>query len=83
MLLRLSSSLHYPITITELLKRPNDEVEQGTPLFAYIYRTVVTEGDGLGNKYDVVRHFPTKYESSVDGTLKRWKIKVGDSIDAP
>ncbi|WEW55158.1 CTD phosphatase Fcp1 [Emydomyces testavorans] len=83
MLLQLSSSLHYPITVTELLRRPGDSVNQGDALFAYVYRTTVTEGDGLGNKYDVVRTFPTKFESAVDGTLVGWKIRPGQVIERP
>lgn len=83
MLLKLSPSLHYPITVTELLQQPGDNVNQGDALFAYYYRTTVTEGDGLGNKHDVVRTFPTKYESAVDGTLVEWKIRQGQVIERP
>ncbi|PGH16216.1 hypothetical protein AJ80_05239 [Polytolypa hystricis UAMH7299] len=83
MLLKLSSSLHYPITVTELLKQPGDTVEHGEALFAYFYRTTVTEGDGLGNKHDVVKMFPSRYESAVDGTLVQWRIKAGEVLDAP
>ncbi|PGH18022.1 hypothetical protein AJ79_00648 [Helicocarpus griseus UAMH5409] len=83
MLLKLSASLHYPITVTELLKRPGDQVQQGDAIFAYYYRTTVTEGDGLGNKYDVVKTFPTRFESYVDGDLVGWRIRVGDVIEGP
>lgn len=83
MLLKLSTSLHYPITVTELLKQPGDAVSQGESIFAYFYRTTVTEGDGLGNKHDVLRTFPTRFEAAVDGTLVRWKIRSGDVIDSP
>ncbi|KAK2773487.1 Carboxy-terminal domain (CTD) phosphatase [Emmonsiellopsis sp. PD_33] len=83
MLLKLSASLHYPITVTELLKRPSDPVKQGDAIFAYYYQTTVTEGDGLGNKKDVLRRFPTRFESAVDGDLLNWRIKVGDVIEAP
>lgn len=83
MLLKLSSSLHFPVTVTELLRQPGDVVAHGDALFAYYYRTTVTEGDGLGNKHDVLRTFPTKFEAAVDGTLVAWKIKEGDVIDRP
>ncbi|EEP82582.1 conserved hypothetical protein [Uncinocarpus reesii 1704] len=83
MLLKLSSSLYYPITVTELLHRPGANVRQGDALFAYYYRTTVTEGDGLGNKRDVERKFPTKFESAVDGTLLAWKIREGQVIEKP
>ena len=75
--LRLPTSLHYPITITELLKQPNDNVERFAPLFSYFYKTTVDEGDREGNVFQVEKTFPATFESSVDGTLKQWKISEG------
>lgn len=83
MLLQLPPSLHYPITVTSLLKRPGDTVERGDHLFWYVYKTTVIEGDGLGNNVSVVREFPTKFESSVDGEVVAWRIAKGDIIDEP
>ncbi|KAL4906305.1 hypothetical protein BDW74DRAFT_151685 [Aspergillus multicolor] len=83
MLLRLPPSLHYPITVTSLLKEPGDEVERNEALFWYVYETTVTEGDGWGNKVDVKRSFPTRFESTVDGNIVHWKISKGDVIDGP
>ena len=77
MLLRLPQGLHYPITVTELLKQPNDDVERFAPLFSYSYQTAVTEGDGLGEDHQVLRTFPARYESNVDGVLRAWKIEKG------
>lgn len=79
--LRLPTSLHYPITVTELLKQPNDHVERFAPLFSYSYTTTVTEGDGLGNENQVEKSFPARFESSVEGVLKKWKIKAGAVIN--
>jgi len=78
--LRLPASLHYPITVTELLKQPNDHVERFAPLFSYTYITIVVEGDGLGEDVDVKRSFPARFESSVEGILKKWNIKEGAVI---
>ncbi|KAJ5793611.1 NLI interacting factor [Penicillium paradoxum] len=83
MLLRLPTSLHYPITVTSLLKQPGDTVERDEALFWYVYQTTVTEGDGLGNKVEVQRKFPTRFESTVDGEILEWKIQKGDIIDEP
>ena len=80
MQLRLPPSLHYPITVTELLKQPNDNVERFEPLFSYFYKTTVTEGDELGNEKQVEKSFPTRYESNIDGKLLRWKIQKGTVI---
>ena len=80
MLLRLPPSLHYPITITDLLKSPNDNIERFEPLFDYFYKTKVTEGDDLGNESQVEKSFPARYESTVDGKLLRWKVHRGTII---
>ncbi|KAH8692648.1 putative RNA polymerase II CTD phosphatase Fcp1 [Talaromyces proteolyticus] len=83
MLLQLPPTLHYPITVTSLLKRPGDLVERGDHLFWYVYKTTVIEGDGLGNDVEVEKEFPIKFESNVDGEIVRWKISKGDIIDEP
>lgn len=83
MLLRLPTGLHYPITVTELLKHPNDHVEKFAPLFSYFYKTRVTEGDGLGNERQVEKSFPARYDSSVEGRLQRWLIRKGAVIAQP
>lgn len=83
MLLRLPPSLHYPITVTSLLKQPGELVERDQAIFWYIYHTTVEEGDGLGNKVEVQRKFPTRFESTVDGEIVQWKIAKGDVIGGP
>jgi hypothetical protein len=81
--LRLPTSLHYPITVTSLLKQPGDTVERDEALFWYVYQTTVTEGDGLGNIVEVKRRYPTRFESTVDGEIVKWQIQKGDIIDEP
>jgi RNA polymerase II subunit A-like phosphatase len=81
MLLRLPSGLHYPITVTSLLKQPGDPIERDEALFWYSYETMVTEGDEFGNRTDVLRKFPARYESTADGEIVQWKIRKGDVID--
>jgi len=83
MQLRLPPSLHYPITVTSLLKREGDTVERDEAIFWYIYQTTVEEGDGLGNQVMVKRKFPPRFESTVDGTVVKWNIAKGDVIDEP
>ncbi|KAL8655594.1 MAG: hypothetical protein Q9226_002990 [Calogaya cf. arnoldii] len=83
MQLQLPHNLHYPITVTELLKQPNDTVERFAPLFSYSYTTTVTEGNKFGDEFQVEKAFPTKFESSVDGVLKRWSIAPGTVISQP
>lgn len=80
MLLRSPRNLHYPITVTELLKQPNDSVERCAPLFSYFYKSTVTEGNRYGDEFQVEKTFPTRFESETDGTLVEWKIAKGDVI---
>ena len=81
--MRLPPTLHYPITVTLLLKQPGETVERDEALFWYAYQTTVTEGDGLGNRVDVKKTFPTKFESTVDGEIVGWKIAKGDVVQGP
>ena len=81
MLLRSPTNLHYPITITELLKRPKENVSKFGPIFSYFYKSTVTEGDNLGNEYEVEKTFPSNFASSVDGELTAWKITKGTVIN--
>ena len=78
--LRLPRSLHYPITVTELLKQEGDDVARFDQLFAYLYKTTVTEDDELGGEHEVERAYPASYESNVEGILRVWKIKPGTVI---
>ena len=80
MRLKLPHSLHYPITVTELLKLPNDDVEKSAPLFLYYYKTTVTEIDRYGDEHQVEKTFPTRFESSVEGKLKKWLLQEGTVI---
>jgi len=75
--------LHYPITVTELLKQKGDEVQKFQPLFAYVYKTTVTEGNEFGEEFQVVKTFPTRFESETDGTIVSWKISKGTIINGP
>lgn len=80
MLLQLQRGVHYPITVTELLKQPSDNVERFEKLFSYTFKTWRPEGDGLGGENQVQKTIYTDFESSIDGTLKSWKISKGQVI---
>ncbi|KAI9809618.1 MAG: hypothetical protein M1825_000050 [Sarcosagium campestre] len=82
MRLLLPSSLHYPITITNLLKQPDENVDRLAPLFDYFYKTTVTEGDEFGEEHEVEKTFPSSYESPVEGILKEWKVAEGATISS-
>ncbi|KAI4260867.1 MAG: hypothetical protein LQ352_000022 [Teloschistes flavicans] len=83
MQLQLPRDLKYPITVTELLKQPNDHVERFAPLFSYSYKTTVTEGNKYGDENQVEKSFPTKFESRFDGVVKSWSVTPGVLITQP
>ncbi|KPI41183.1 RNA polymerase II subunit A C-terminal domain phosphatase [Cyphellophora attinorum] len=84
MLLRLPTSLHYPIRITEIHKRVGESIVLGDRLFSYTYRTKVTEGR-RGEEEDqlVEREFPAHFSSTLEGTITAWHVWNGDTIAFP
>ncbi|KAI9680743.1 MAG: Carboxy-terminal domain (CTD) phosphatase [Caeruleum heppii] len=82
MRLQLPRSLHYPITVTELLRQPNEQLERSTPLFSYSYNTTVTEGNRFGDEIERQKTFPARYESPVEGVLKEWRVQEGTVISS-
>jgi RNA polymerase II subunit A C-terminal domain phosphatase len=84
MLLRLPTSLHYPIRITEIHKRVGESIVLGDRLFSYTYRTKVTEGR-RGEEEDqlVEREFPAHFSSTLEGKISAWLVWNGDKIDFP
>jgi RNA polymerase II subunit A-like phosphatase len=83
MLLRLPKNLHYPITVTKAVKPAGEPVERGDHLFLYSYETTVTEGSRDGAEKEVRKKFMAQFESSLDGTLRTWRIWEGDVIAQP
>lgn len=81
MLLRSLPHLHYPITVTGLLFKNDEHVPKNAPIFTYYYKGKVTEYDADGKATDVEKTFPTRYESQVEGTIKRWRIAKGTVIE--
>ena len=83
MLLRLPNNLHYPITVTKVVKPVGDTVARGDHLFLYSYKTTVTEGSRDGEDKEVERTFVVHFESSLEGTLRSWRVWEGDVISKP
>lgn len=81
MKIRSSPGLHYPITVVELLKKPQDEVKRLTPLFSYTYETTVTEGSKWREEEkQVKKKFPGRYDSSLEGVITDWCVGIGTVI---
>lgn len=83
MQLKSQKNLHYPISVTELLKASGDQVSRGDPLFSYFYKSTVTEGNKYGEEFEVEKTFPARFESETDGTITRWNIEAGTIIEKP
>ncbi|KAG9703469.1 hypothetical protein KCU69_g5900, partial [Aureobasidium melanogenum] len=77
-------NLHYPITVTRLLRKPQDQVDYNAPLFAYQYKTKVLEGDEETRENKLVERLcPSTFESTAEGTLTAWHISEGRVISRP
>ncbi|KAG6117949.1 hypothetical protein E4U14_007377 [Claviceps sp. LM454 group G7] len=74
----LGSRLHYPITVSKLLKAPGDFVKKQETIFEYkfTWRRRVDDDEWV----DETTY--TEFDSPAEGTLKEWRIKEGSSISA-
>ncbi|KAG6025843.1 hypothetical protein E4U19_002964 [Claviceps sp. Clav32 group G5] len=74
----LGSRLHYPITVSKLLKSPGDFVKKQETIFEYkfTWRRRVDDDEWV----DETTY--TEFDSPAEGTLKEWRIKEGSSISA-
>lgn len=84
MLLRLPRNLHFPITITKIQKQAGDSIDFRDNLFTYSYVTKVKQGQKYSDEeIEVDKKFVTHFESSLEGTIKTWKVWEGDVIAEP
>lgn len=80
MIIQLPRSVRYPITITALLKKRDDDVPRLSPLLLYKYKTTVTEYPEFGEEIQVEKEFAAQFDAPIEGKLERWFIKVGSEI---
>ncbi|KAF1816313.1 hypothetical protein P152DRAFT_463921 [Eremomyces bilateralis CBS 781.70] len=85
MLITSPPSLHYPITVTELLKRAGDDVEKLDTLFRYSYKTrVEVAKDRLGDETEWVDQTAfAQFDSESDGKVVAWKVRQGELVKWP
>ncbi|KGQ09416.1 RNA polymerase II subunit A C-terminal domain phosphatase [Beauveria bassiana D1-5] len=74
----LGSRLHYPITITKLVKSPGDTIKKQENIIEYKFSWRRRVGDD--NWVDETTY--TEYDSPAEGKLKEWRIKEGQVIAA-
>ncbi|KAK7409116.1 CTD phosphatase Fcp1 [Neonectria punicea] len=74
----LGSRLHYPITITKLLKSPGDSIKKQESIIEYKFTWRRKTGDDTWNDETTY----TEFDSPAEGKLKEWRIKEGSVIGA-
>lgn len=72
--------LHYPITVLELLKKPDNDVSRSERLFTYTYESTVAETDKWGGESNVKRKFTAHFDASTEGRISRWFVKAGTVV---
>ncbi|KAI5460338.1 hypothetical protein BGZ63DRAFT_357732 [Mariannaea sp. PMI_226] len=72
----LGSRLHYPITITKLLKRAGDSIKKQETIFEYKFTWRRKINDDVWDDETTY----TEYNSPADGVLKEWRIREGQEI---
>ncbi|ETI26641.1 hypothetical protein G647_10402 [Cladophialophora carrionii CBS 160.54] len=88
MLLRLPKNLHYPITITKIEKLVGDPVARNDAIFLYSYTIKLREEERYEVRKEedipwVEKKFVTHFSSTLDGTIKAWRVWQGDVLTAP
>ncbi|KAH6609135.1 rna polymerase ii subunit a c-terminal domain phosphatase [Trichoderma cornu-damae] len=74
----LGSRLHYPITITKLLKSSGDSIKKQETIIEYKF----TWRRKIGEDEWADETTYTEFDSPAEGTLKEWRIKEGQTIAA-
>ena len=74
----LGSRLHYPITITKLLKSPGDSIKKQENIIEYKFTWRRRVGDDEWTDETTY----TEFDSPAEGRLKDWRIREGQVIGA-
>ncbi|GJC91217.1 FCP1-like phosphatase [Colletotrichum higginsianum] len=85
-LLSLGPRLHYPITITKLLKNPGEAIKKQESILEYSYKSMREFGDPIaGDTWQEEVTTIAGWDSPAEGTLKEWRLKEGTTVtrDAP
>lgn len=75
--------LQYPVTVVDLLRGRDEDVERSDKLFNYRYETPVVEGDKWGGEKTVMKKMIQFFNASTGGKITRWFVKTGTVIDRP
>jgi RNA polymerase II subunit A-like phosphatase len=80
MIIKFPPSVRFPVTITELLKAPNDDVKRLEPILVYTYRTTVTEYPEYGVEKLVEKELSSQFDAPIAGKLLEWLVRPGDVV---
>lgn len=84
MLLRLPKNLHYPLTVTKIEKQVGDPISLNEDLLLYSYTTKVKVGSRYGDEEtEVDKKFVTHFPSTLQGSIKGWRVWEGDVLTQP
>ncbi|RYP04873.1 hypothetical protein DL764_004196 [Monosporascus ibericus] len=79
--LRLGARLHYPITISKIIKNPGDLVKKQEGILQYTFKFERRIGDPeLGNERISIETGVADFDCPTEGKLVKWLVKVGDVI---
>jgi len=81
MIIKLPKSVRFPITITELLRHPNDDVARLDPLLVYTYKTKIMEYPEYGVEVEVEKELSSQFDAPVAGKLAKWLVKLGTVVE--
>lgn len=80
MIIRLPSSLRFPITVTARLLKEEDDVKHLAPLLVYTYEATVIEYPEFGVEQEMIRDLSSEYHCPAEGKLVRWLVDVGSVV---
>lgn len=85
MLLRLPKNLHYPIKITKIEKRVGDAVTHSDAVFLYSYTIKMKQEERYEVRKEediplVEKTLHQHFTSTLEGTIKAWRVWDGDVI---
>ncbi|KAL3426135.1 RNA polymerase ii ctd phosphatase [Phlyctema vagabunda] len=80
-LLSLGTRLKYPIVISKLLKIPGEDVKKQEAILQYKFTWMETVGDPFGETWEKERVTIADWDSSVDGTIREWKVREGMTVE--
>ncbi|KAA8893966.1 hypothetical protein FN846DRAFT_787193 [Sphaerosporella brunnea] len=80
MIIKFPSSVRFPVTITELLKQPNDDVKRMDALLLYTYKTTVTEYPEYGVEKQVEKVLSSQFDAPISGKIAQWLVKEGTVV---